>query len=107
MKDDLLDRFMERLSGKLDELFPKKNWNVEKPLGSERSRALVLFAFAFMYFRDVMRGLEADEYPIKQKRADVDIAFDDCDVDLAKMNIKVKRINNSISREKWNKTKRK
>jgi len=28
----------------------------------------------------------------------VDIAFDDCDVDLATVNIKVKRINNSITR---------
>ena len=36
----------------------------------------------------------------------IDIAFDDCDVDLAKMNVKVKRINNDISRADWNKTKR-
>jgi len=36
----------------------------------------------------------------------VDICFDDCDVDLAKLNIKVKRINNSVSREEWNKTKK-
>lgn len=35
-----------------------------------------------------------------------DIAFDDCDVTLGKVNVKVKRINNSISREEWNKTKR-
>lgn len=35
----------------------------------------------------------------------VDICFDDCDVDLAKINIKVKRINNSVSRAEWNKTK--
>lgn len=35
----------------------------------------------------------------------VDIAFDDCDVILGKVNIKVKRINNSISREEWNKHK--
>lgn len=35
----------------------------------------------------------------------VDIAFDDCDVDLAKVNIKVKRINNGISRADWNKNK--
>lgn len=32
----------------------------------------------------------------------VDIAYDDCDVDLAKVNIKVKRINNSVSRAVWN-----
>ena len=37
---------------------------------------------------------------------DVDIAFDDCDVDLAKVNVKVKRINNSVSRKEWNETKR-
>jgi hypothetical protein len=36
----------------------------------------------------------------------IDIAFDDCDVDLAKVNVKVKRINNQISRADWNKTKR-
>jgi len=35
----------------------------------------------------------------------VDIAYDDCDVNLAKVNIKVKRINNQISRADWNKTK--
>lgn len=36
----------------------------------------------------------------------VDIAFDDCDVDLAKVNINVKRFNNDISRKDWNQTKR-
>ena len=36
----------------------------------------------------------------------IDIAFDDCDVDLAKVNVKVKRVQNSISRAEWNKTKR-
>lgn len=36
----------------------------------------------------------------------VDIAFDDCDVELGKVNVKVKRIQNSISRSEWNKTKR-
>lgn len=35
----------------------------------------------------------------------VDIAYDDCEVDLAKVNIRVKRINNSVSRAVWNKTK--
>lgn len=50
-------------------------------------------------------GLQA-EIRIKQKSDDVDIAFDDCDVDLGKINIKVKRINNSVSRSEWNKTKR-
>lgn len=51
-------------------------------------------------------GLDADEFPVKEKREDVDIAFDDCDVDLAKVNVKVKRLNNSISRKEWNKVKR-
>lgn len=32
----------------------------------------------------------------------IDICFDDCDVDLAIVNIKVKRLNNSISRKEWN-----
>lgn len=35
----------------------------------------------------------------------VDIAYDDMEVDLAKVNIRVKRINNSVSRAVWNKTK--
>lgn len=56
-------------------------------------------------------GLEHDNVRIwtKEKALDkndeplVDIAYDDCDVDLAKVNIKVKRINNSVSRAVWNK----
>lgn len=36
----------------------------------------------------------------------VDIAFDDCDVELGAVNVKVKRVANNISREVWNKTKR-
>lgn len=51
-------------------------------------------------------GLTADEFPVKEKREDVDIAFDDCDVDLAKVNVKVKRINNGVERKEWNRTKR-
>lgn len=51
-------------------------------------------------------GLNPNEVRVKQKSDDVDIAFDDCDVDLAKVNVKVKRINNNISRSDWNKTKR-
>ena len=43
---------------------------------------------------------------IKEKSPDIDIAFDDCDVDLAKVNVKVKRIKNNISRAEWNKTKK-
>ena len=50
-------------------------------------------------------GLTADEFPIKQKRDDVDVCFDDCIVDLAKVNIRVSRLNNSISRKEWNETK--
>lgn len=50
-------------------------------------------------------GLTADEFPVKGGAVNVDIAFDDCDVTLAKVNVRVKRINNSISREVWNKTK--
>jgi hypothetical protein len=38
----------------------------------------------------------------KQRNEDIDIAFDDCDVQLAEINIKVKRINNGISRKEWN-----
>ena len=35
----------------------------------------------------------------------VDIAFDDCDVKLGTVNVKVKRINNSVDRGEWNKHK--
>jgi hypothetical protein len=51
-------------------------------------------------------GLKADEIRVKQKSDDIDICFDDCDVDLAKVNIKVKRWNNEISRKDWNNNKR-
>ena len=51
-------------------------------------------------------GLQPDEIRMKQKSEDVDIAFDDCDVDLAKVNVKVGRIANNISREFWNRTKK-
>lgn len=53
-------------------------------------------------------GLKADEYRDKSTNEEsydesIDICFDDCDVDLAKTNVKVKRINNSINRREWNK----
>lgn len=51
-------------------------------------------------------GLVADEFPVKEKRDDVDICFDDCVVNLAKINVRVKRINNGVSRKDWNETKR-
>ena len=51
-------------------------------------------------------GLQQDEIRIKQKSEDVDICFDDCVVDLAKVNVRVGRIANNISREIWNKTKK-
>lgn len=44
-------------------------------------------------------GLKATILP-KEKNPQVDIAFDDCDVDLAKVNVKVKRLNNNINRKK-------
>lgn len=43
---------------------------------------------------------------IRKGSEEVDIAIDDCDVELGTINIKVKRVNNSISREDWNKEKR-
>ena len=43
---------------------------------------------------------------IRKGSEEVDIAFDDCDVTLGKVNVKVKRINNSISRKEWNEAKR-
>ena len=52
-------------------------------------------------------GLAPDEIrPKGEGREDVDIAFDDCDVELAKVNVKVGRVANNISRDLWNKTKR-
>lgn len=50
-------------------------------------------------------GLKPDFIYVKEKREDIDIAFDDCDVDLAKVNVRVKRINNSVSRKDWNENK--
>lgn len=38
----------------------------------------------------------------KEKNRQVDICFDDCEVDLAAMNIQVSRIKNSINRKEWN-----
>jgi len=50
-------------------------------------------------------GLVPFTVRMKQKSEDVDIAFDDCVVDLAKVNVRVKRIKNGISRTEWNKNK--
>lgn len=50
-------------------------------------------------------GLKPDEVIVKGSR-EVDIAFDDCDVKLGKVNVKVGRVANNLSREVWNKTKR-
>jgi len=43
---------------------------------------------------------------IRKGAEEVDIAFDDCDVKLGTVNVKVKRINNHISRREWNEIKR-
>ena len=51
--------------------------------------------------------LRYDEIRIKTEwYDDVDISIDDMKVNLWKINIKVKRINNNISRKIWNKQKR-
>lgn len=50
-------------------------------------------------------GLNPDEIAIKEFRQDIDICFDDCVVNLAKVNVRVKRVNNGISRADWNKEK--
>lgn len=49
--------------------------------------------------------VKTDMVYVKEKRGDIDLCFDDCDVDLATVNIKVKRLNNSVSRAEWNKNK--
>jgi len=51
-------------------------------------------------------GLQPDFIIVKEKNLAIDICFDDCIVDLAKINVQVKRINNSVSRAEWNKNKR-
>ena len=51
-------------------------------------------------------GLNPDEIRMKGE-GHVDIAFDDCDVKLATVNVKVGRVANNISSEIWNKTKQK
>ena len=51
-------------------------------------------------------GLMPNEIRVKEKDENIDIVFDDCDVVLGKVNVKVKRINNSISRKDWNKNKK-
>ena len=43
-------------------------------------------------------GLQADEYRTKEEDKTIDISFDDCIIDLAKVNIRVKRWNNSETR---------
>jgi len=53
-------------------------------------------------------GLNADEYRDKSTNEEsydetIDVAFDDCDVKLAKVNVKVKRLKNAVSRSEWNK----
>lgn len=50
-------------------------------------------------------GLEPFTVRIKEASDDVDIAFDDCDVKLATVNVRVKRMNNGISRKDWNENK--
>lgn len=50
-------------------------------------------------------GLHPDFVIKKEKNPDIDICFDDCDVDLAKVNVKVKRVNNRADRSVWNQTK--
>lgn len=51
-------------------------------------------------------GLAPFEVIQKDKRGAIDIAFDDCNVDLATVNVKVKRVKNSVDRSVWNKEKR-
>lgn len=42
-----------------------------------------------------------DEIRIKQKYDDIDICIDDCIVDLARVNLRVKRVKNSVKRKRW------
>lgn len=47
-------------------------------------------------------ALQPCEIRVKEKSDDIDIAFDDCMVDLGKVNVQVHRYNNSVSRKEWN-----
>lgn len=49
-------------------------------------------------------GLTADAFIVKGSEP-VDLAIDDCDVELGTVNIKVKRVNNRVDRSEWNRTK--
>lgn len=49
-------------------------------------------------------GLEPFTVRMKEKSDDVDICFDDCVVDLARVNVRVRRHRNSVSRKEWNET---
>ena len=51
-------------------------------------------------------GLQPFEVIAKDAHGAIDIAFDDCEVDLGKVNIRVKRIKNGISRKDWNENKK-
>lgn len=48
-------------------------------------------------------GLKADKIIAKDTRLknEVDIAFDDSEIDLAKTNVRVKRLNNHLNRKQW------
>lgn len=59
--------------------------------------------YAEMWVRRLGIENSVDEVIPKLKNPKVDIAFDDCDVNLATVNVKVKRLNNQISRSDWNK----
>ena len=50
-------------------------------------------------------GLKPDEVMEKTTalKDKIDLAFDDCEIDLAKVCVRVKRLNNGISRLSWNK----
>ncbi len=49
-------------------------------------------------------GLTADSFIVKGSEP-VDIAIDDCLVELGTINLRVGRINNGVSRKEWNATK--
>lgn len=48
-------------------------------------------------------GLQPFSIQVKEEDEQMAICFDDCDVNLAAVNIKVKRLDNFISRKEWNK----
>lgn len=83
-----------------------KNIQVMRWFKAQGAHIIVWSGGGVPYAKEWVRklGLEkvVDEVIPKEKNPQVDICFDDCLVNLATVNVKVKRLNNGISRKDWN-----